>query len=155
MVREKIGAVASFKKAVVVGRLPKTRSGKIVRGTMKRIADGRVQGAGDDRRPGDPGRDRQRAEGQGFGRGLDRSRSGIGVRFGSDAAASGAGFASESIAALAHPAGAIAAHAGLLDDRQLGAIGVSRNPFSEMHSHSLWSACCAMVRVGGTLSMPR
>ena len=40
MVREKIGAVASFKKAVVVGRLPKTRSGKILRGTMKRIADG-------------------------------------------------------------------------------------------------------------------
>jgi propionyl-CoA synthetase len=32
--------VASFKKAVVVGRLPKTRSGKILRGTMKRIADG-------------------------------------------------------------------------------------------------------------------
>jgi propionyl-CoA synthetase len=40
MVRDKIGAVASFKKAVVVGRLPKTRSGKILRGTMKRIADG-------------------------------------------------------------------------------------------------------------------
>jgi propionyl-CoA synthetase len=40
MVRDKIGAVASFKQAVVVKRLPKTRSGKILRGTMKRIADG-------------------------------------------------------------------------------------------------------------------
>jgi len=40
LVREKIGAVCSFKKAVVVARLPKTRSGKILRGTMKKIADG-------------------------------------------------------------------------------------------------------------------
>jgi propionyl-CoA synthetase len=40
MVRERIGPVASFKVAVVVKRLPKTRSGKIVRGTIKRIADG-------------------------------------------------------------------------------------------------------------------
>jgi propionyl-CoA synthetase len=40
MVREKIGPVASFKVATVVDRLPKTRSGKIVRGTIKRIADG-------------------------------------------------------------------------------------------------------------------
>jgi propionyl-CoA synthetase len=39
MVRDKIGAVASFKQAVVVQRLPKTRSGKILRGTMKKIAD--------------------------------------------------------------------------------------------------------------------
>jgi propionyl-CoA synthetase len=39
-VREKIGPVASFKLAITVGRLPKTRSGKILRGTMKRIADG-------------------------------------------------------------------------------------------------------------------
>jgi len=39
MVRERIGPVAAFKKAVVVGRLPKTRSGKIVRGTMRKIAD--------------------------------------------------------------------------------------------------------------------
>ncbi|MBI5585687.1 MAG: hypothetical protein HY892_17900, partial [Deltaproteobacteria bacterium] len=31
---------ASFKKAVVVKRLPKTRSGKILRGTMRKIADG-------------------------------------------------------------------------------------------------------------------
>ncbi|MCB9079846.1 MAG: propionyl-CoA synthetase [Anaerolineaceae bacterium] len=40
MVRQEIGAVASFKLAVVVQRLPKTRSGKTLRGTMKKIADG-------------------------------------------------------------------------------------------------------------------
>jgi propionyl-CoA synthetase len=40
LVREKIGAIASFKIATVVNRLPKTRSGKIVRGTIKKIADG-------------------------------------------------------------------------------------------------------------------
>jgi propionyl-CoA synthetase len=40
MVRERIGPVASFKTAAVVDRLPKTRSGKILRGTMRRIADG-------------------------------------------------------------------------------------------------------------------
>jgi propionyl-CoA synthetase len=40
LVRERIGPVASFKTAVVVERLPKTRSGKILRGTMRRIADG-------------------------------------------------------------------------------------------------------------------
>ncbi|HEV3454966.1 MAG TPA: propionyl-CoA synthetase [Thermoanaerobaculia bacterium] len=39
-VRESIGPVASFKVAAVVKRLPKTRSGKILRGTMKKIADG-------------------------------------------------------------------------------------------------------------------
>ncbi|UWQ30851.1 MULTISPECIES: propionate-CoA ligase PrpE [unclassified Leisingera] len=39
-VREKIGPVAAFKLAVVVDRLPKTRSGKILRGTMVNIADG-------------------------------------------------------------------------------------------------------------------
>ncbi|ACB80076.1 AMP-dependent synthetase and ligase [Methylorubrum populi BJ001] len=39
-VREEIGPVAAFKLALTVGRLPKTRSGKILRGTMKRIADG-------------------------------------------------------------------------------------------------------------------
>ena len=38
--RERIGPVAAFKTAVVVERLPKTRSGKILRGTMRRIADG-------------------------------------------------------------------------------------------------------------------
>lgn len=40
MVRKKIGPVASFKIATVVKRQPKTRSGKILRGTMKKIADG-------------------------------------------------------------------------------------------------------------------
>jgi len=39
MVRERIGPVADFKRAVVVERLPKTRSGKILRGTMQKIAD--------------------------------------------------------------------------------------------------------------------
>ena len=39
LVREKIGPVAAFKLAVTVNRLPKTRSGKILRGTMKKIAD--------------------------------------------------------------------------------------------------------------------
>ena len=38
-VRERIGPVVAFKTAIVVKRLPKTRSGKILRGTMKRIAD--------------------------------------------------------------------------------------------------------------------
>ncbi len=40
LVRERIGPVAAFKLAVVVDRLPKTRSGKILRGIMVRIADG-------------------------------------------------------------------------------------------------------------------
>ncbi len=40
LVREKIGPVADFKRAVVVDRLPKTRSGKILRATMVKIADG-------------------------------------------------------------------------------------------------------------------
>ncbi len=39
MVRDKIGPVAAFKLVIVVERLPKTRSGKILRGTMKKIAD--------------------------------------------------------------------------------------------------------------------
>ena len=39
MVREQIGPVAAFKQAVVVNGLPKTRSGKILRGTMQKIAD--------------------------------------------------------------------------------------------------------------------
>jgi propionyl-CoA synthetase len=41
MVRERIGPVAAFKTATVVKRLPKTRSGKILRGTMQKIADGK------------------------------------------------------------------------------------------------------------------
>jgi hypothetical protein len=40
LVRDKIGPVAAFKHAVVVDRLPKTRSGKILRATMAQIADG-------------------------------------------------------------------------------------------------------------------
>ncbi len=40
MVRERIGAVAAFKLACVVKRLPKTRSGKILRGSMQKLADG-------------------------------------------------------------------------------------------------------------------
>ena len=40
MVRQQIGPVAAFKSATVVQRLPKTRSGKILRGTMRKIADG-------------------------------------------------------------------------------------------------------------------
>jgi propionyl-CoA synthetase len=40
LIREKIGPVAAFKLAITVGRLPKTRSGKILRGTIKKIADG-------------------------------------------------------------------------------------------------------------------
>ncbi len=39
MVRDRIGPVASFKTATVVKRLPKTRSGKILRGTIQKIAD--------------------------------------------------------------------------------------------------------------------
>jgi propionyl-CoA synthetase len=39
-VRERIGPVAAFKLAAVVERLPKTRSGKVLRGTVRRIADG-------------------------------------------------------------------------------------------------------------------
>lgn len=42
MVRDQIGAIACFKEAVMVKRLPKTRSGKILRGTMRKIADGEV-----------------------------------------------------------------------------------------------------------------
>jgi len=39
LVREKIGPVAAFKQVCLVSRLPKTRSGKVLRGTMRRIAD--------------------------------------------------------------------------------------------------------------------
>jgi propionyl-CoA synthetase len=40
LMRDRIGPVADFKRALVVDRLPKTRSGKILRGTMAKIADG-------------------------------------------------------------------------------------------------------------------
>src|SRR5262249_30142438 len=39
LVRERIGPVAAFKTATVVARLPKTRSGKILRGTVRKIAN--------------------------------------------------------------------------------------------------------------------
>jgi propionyl-CoA synthetase len=39
LVRERIGPVAAFKQALVVPRLPKTRSGKVLRGTLRRMAD--------------------------------------------------------------------------------------------------------------------
>ena len=42
LMRDKIGPVADFKRAVVVDRLPKTRSGKILRATMVSIADGKT-----------------------------------------------------------------------------------------------------------------
>lgn len=41
LVRERVGAVASLKDVCVVARLPKTRSGKILRGTIRRLAEGR------------------------------------------------------------------------------------------------------------------
>ena len=39
MIRQKIGPVAAFKTAIVIKRLPKTRSGKILRRTVRKIAD--------------------------------------------------------------------------------------------------------------------
>ena len=39
MVRNQIGPVAAFKVVIVIKRLPKTRSGKILRGTIRKIAD--------------------------------------------------------------------------------------------------------------------
>jgi propionyl-CoA synthetase len=41
LVRERVGPVAAFKNAVTVSALPKTRSGKVLRGTMRNMADGR------------------------------------------------------------------------------------------------------------------
>ena len=40
IVRDQVGPVASFKQVGIVSRLPKTRSGKVLRGTMRQIADG-------------------------------------------------------------------------------------------------------------------
>ena len=42
MVRDKIGPVAAFKIAIVIKRLPKTRSGKILRGTIAKILNGDI-----------------------------------------------------------------------------------------------------------------
>ena len=76
LVRDKLGPVAAFKLAITVGRLPKTRSGKILRGTIKKIADGEALGdARDHRGSQGAGRDRRGAEGQGVRR-SDRGRFG-------------------------------------------------------------------------------
>ena len=40
MIRKNIGAVASYKKSIIVEKLPKTRSGKILRSTISKIVDG-------------------------------------------------------------------------------------------------------------------
>ncbi len=45
MVREQVGAFANFKRAIVVARLPKTRSGKILRQIVRRMADGKPYAA--------------------------------------------------------------------------------------------------------------
>src|SRR5262249_49522509 len=60
----RIGPAASFKTALVVTGLPKSRSGKILRGTMRKIADV----TGDDR-PGSPRRDRWALTKAGYGAG--------------------------------------------------------------------------------------
>ena len=68
LVRDRIGPVAAFKEAVIVERLPKTRSGKILRGVMGRSPTARTGMPGDDRRSGDSRRDRRGAHGtQGVG----------------------------------------------------------------------------------------
>ena len=66
LIRDKIGPVAAFKLAITVGRLPKTRSGKILRGTIKKIADGEtLDHAGNDRGSEGARRNRRGAEGKG------------------------------------------------------------------------------------------
>jgi propionyl-CoA synthetase len=40
LIRDEIGPIACYKETAIVARLPKTRSGKILRGTMRKIADG-------------------------------------------------------------------------------------------------------------------
>jgi propionyl-CoA synthetase len=62
-VRDEIGPVAALKTVIMVRRLPKTRSGKILRGTMQKIADGeawKMPATIDD--PGDPRRNRRFTE---------------------------------------------------------------------------------------------
>ena len=51
LIRERLGALASLRAAMVVLRLPKTRSGKILCSTMRKIADREVQDSCDHRRP--------------------------------------------------------------------------------------------------------
>src|SRR3981189_1523655 len=66
LVREKLGPVAAFKLAITVARLPKTRSGKILRGTIKKIADGDAWTMPRHHRGfQSAGRNRRRAEGAG------------------------------------------------------------------------------------------
>ena len=66
LVRQKIGAVAAFKTAIAVKRLPKTRSGKVLRGTMQKIADRQdFKMPARDRRSGHSCRDRGYVEKQG------------------------------------------------------------------------------------------
>ncbi len=66
LIRDQIGAVASFKTAMVVPRLPKTRSGKILRATMRKIADKRgVENARHHRRSRHTRRNRRSVEGEG------------------------------------------------------------------------------------------
>jgi AMP-binding enzyme C-terminal domain len=61
-VRDKIGPVAFFKRVLIVERLPKTRSGKVLRGTMQKDRQRRgMEDAGDHRGPGGVGGDRRGA----------------------------------------------------------------------------------------------
>ena len=62
LVRDRIGPVAFFKTAIVVPRLPKTRSGKILRGTCRRSPTASPGRCRHHRGPGRPRRDHRRAE---------------------------------------------------------------------------------------------
>ena len=55
MVRQDVGAVAAFKSATVVDRLPKTRSGKIMRRILRKIAEDDFSNLGDTSTLADPG----------------------------------------------------------------------------------------------------
>ena len=55
MIRDKIGPVAAFKTAAVVDRLPKTRSGKIMRRILRKVAEGEFGSLGDTSTLLDPG----------------------------------------------------------------------------------------------------
>ena len=78
MMRNTIGPIACYKETVVVKRLPKTRSGKILRATMRKIADGEtVHHAVDHRRPCGTRRDRDRAQDRGLCKGKGSGRKGL------------------------------------------------------------------------------
>jgi propionyl-CoA synthetase len=66
LVRDRIGAVASFKTALMVERLPKTRSAKILRQTMRKIVDGEDYKPRHQRRPCHPCRDHGGVKRAGF-----------------------------------------------------------------------------------------